>query len=385
MIERKVSIITVCYNAEETIEKTIKSVLEQSYSNIEYIIIDGGSTDKTLEKINKYFLCANFYKKYPEKELKYISEKDNGIYNAMNKGIKMATGDLIGIINADDWYEKDAIKRIVEESTSMHGLYIIHGNLACESFLGTFDIIKPNNIAIDIWKEMPVCHPTCFVSKEVYEKVGYFDESLKIAADYEFVMRCVLEKVRFQYINYTIATFSYGGISTTEHLLLEKENLEILMRYIERCPDIKSVYERRLYRFKIAALKEMVPSQLKKILHCKSCVIFGHGVFGTLIGGLCAKSEIKVDYYVDNNMSSNSNIDLICSPEKLKNYRGVVVIAVKNNIKEIVEQIATYGNKWVTIITMKEMMDDNWINIISENEELKKINDILLSLKMENN
>ena len=101
----KFSIITPCYNSEKTIKRTIESVVNQSYKNIEYILIDGGSKDKTVEIIQEY------QSKYP-KLIKYISEKDSGIYDAMNKGIKLATGDIVGIVNSDDYYELDALKNI---------------------------------------------------------------------------------------------------------------------------------------------------------------------------------------------------------------------------------------------------------------------------------
>ncbi len=102
------SIITVCYNSEKTIERTIKSVLNQTESNYEYIIVDGGSTDKTLDIVKNYEDAFNG-------RLKYISEKDNGIYDAMNKGIGMAKGELIGLINSDDYYELDALENIKKE------------------------------------------------------------------------------------------------------------------------------------------------------------------------------------------------------------------------------------------------------------------------------
>lgn len=102
----KVSIITACYNSEKTIERTLKSVLAQTYSNYEYIIIDGMSTDDTLKIIDAYRNAFG-------SKLKVVSERDSGIYNAMNKGIKMASGELVGIINSDDWYEPDALQTIV--------------------------------------------------------------------------------------------------------------------------------------------------------------------------------------------------------------------------------------------------------------------------------
>lgn len=119
----KFSIITVCFNSEETIERTIISVLSQSYQNFEYIIVDGASTDGTLGIVEKYV------EKYPDK-IKLISEKDDGIYDAMNKGIRVASGDLIGIVNSDDYYETDALENI-SETYDGEKYEIVYGIIHC--------------------------------------------------------------------------------------------------------------------------------------------------------------------------------------------------------------------------------------------------------------
>ncbi len=114
-----VSIITVCLNSEKTIEQTIQSVINQTYPNIEYIIIDGKSTDRTLEIIDKYKGKISIL----------VSESDEGIYDAMNKGLKLATGELIGIINSDDWYESDAVETIVNSFLADRNVQVIYGNM----------------------------------------------------------------------------------------------------------------------------------------------------------------------------------------------------------------------------------------------------------------
>ena len=138
----KVSIITVVFNGIRTIEQTIKSVLNQSYKNIEYIIIDGGSTDGTLDIIRKY-----------ENYLSYIiSEPDHGIYDAMNKGIQKSTGDIVGIINSDDWYEVNTVSQVVERFESF-AVDLVYGDI---NFIGkNGEIIRSENYSLEeIWYKM---------------------------------------------------------------------------------------------------------------------------------------------------------------------------------------------------------------------------------------
>src|SRR6187399_1640486 len=149
-----VSIITVAYNADPFIEKTIQSVLSQTYSPIEYIIIDGGSTDNTV----------NIIKGYSNRIAYWCSEKDNGISDAFNKGLSKATGDIIGIINADDWYENDTVERVVNDFGNSD---IVYGDL--QIWKGKQkDFIQKGDHSL-LTREMTVNHPTVFVKKSCYE------------------------------------------------------------------------------------------------------------------------------------------------------------------------------------------------------------------------
>lgn len=194
-----ISIITVVYNGEEYLEDTINSVLSQSYPNIEYIIIDGGSTDNTIEII----------KKYESKIAKWISEKDNGISDAFNKGIKLSTGSLVGIINADDWYEPDAIKNIVDRYKNDE--IVLCGSIKLYNNQARFNVKKSTLKGIE--KEMKIWHPGTFVPKSVYNKIGLYDENYKVLMDYDFVLRCRLAGIKFDFFDYNIASMRYGGIS----------------------------------------------------------------------------------------------------------------------------------------------------------------------------
>ncbi|PKP50204.1 MAG: glycosyltransferase [Bacteroidetes bacterium HGW-Bacteroidetes-12] len=215
-----VSIITVVFNGEKHLEQTIKSVLEQTYTNIEYIIIDGASTDGTL----------NIIKKYETQITTFISEKDTGIYNAMNKGLALATGEIIGILNADDYYYEKTIELVVQAFIKSKA-EIIYGNLVKQrSFEGNnyFKEVAPNISLME--KTMPIFHPATFVKKEVYEKIGNFNEKYKLSADYDFIYRAYNAKAVFEYLPQPLTVFRIDGATST-NCKSYKEGYKILSSY----------------------------------------------------------------------------------------------------------------------------------------------------------
>lgn len=195
----KVSIITVVFNGEKYLEQTILSVLNQSYKNIEYIIIDGGSTDSSIDIIRKY-----------DDEIAYwISEPDKGISDAFNKGIKIASGTLIGIINADDWYETNAVASIVQRYRPGS---VLHGNLQYWNRDGTKGmLVIPNSILLP--REMTINHPTVFIEKDGYDKIGLFDSRYKLAMDYHLLLRLHDSGFSFIDVDNTVANMRSGGAS----------------------------------------------------------------------------------------------------------------------------------------------------------------------------
>ncbi|MBK2028562.1 glycosyltransferase [Francisella noatunensis] len=204
----KVSIITVCYNSAETIEKTIQSVISQSYQDIEYIIIDGGSYDGTLDILTKY----------RSKLSKVVSESDDGIYDAMNKGIALATGDIIGILNSDDCYSNsDVIESIVsafkqnDKDMLFADLKFVNENNKILRYYSA-KRFTPNRLKFGI---MPP-HPTLFVKKDIYQKYGVYRLDFKIAADYEIFVRFLLvNRLSYMYLNKCIINMLVGGVSTS--------------------------------------------------------------------------------------------------------------------------------------------------------------------------
>ncbi|MEK7149424.1 MAG: glycosyltransferase family 2 protein [Patescibacteria group bacterium] len=217
----KISIITVCYNSAKTIKQAIKSVLSQTYSNIEYIVIDGGSTDGTLEIINKY----------RDKIAKFVSEPDKGIYDAMNKGLKLATGDIIGILNSDDFYTDEFVLEKVAKKFEETNSDCLWGDLV---------YVDRNNIGkiIRFWKSSEYRegkfkmgwhppHPTFFARKEIYNKYGLFNLNFKIAADIEIMLR-FLEKFKISsaYIPEILIKMRTGGTSAKNIKNIIKANVE---------------------------------------------------------------------------------------------------------------------------------------------------------------
>jgi len=217
----KISIITVVYNNKNTIKDAIESVLNQTYKNIEYIVVDGDSRDGTVEII----------KSYGDKIDKFITELDNGIYDAMNKGIKLATGDVIGILNSDDFYlNNNIIEKVVHEFQ----------NKKVDSVYGDLIYVdnKDTNKIVRYWKSKEYkkglfktgwhpAHPTFFVKKEIYENYGLFDLNFKIAADYEIMLRFLEKyKITVEYIPEVLVKMRIGGESNRSIKNILKANIE---------------------------------------------------------------------------------------------------------------------------------------------------------------
>lgn len=225
----KISIITVSYNSESTIAETIESVLSQSYQDFEYLIIDGLSHDGTVDIIKKYEPKFNG-------RLHWVSHKDKGIYDAMNKGIQMAKGDIIGIINSDDFYMNDKVLENVIDGFERKNVDSLYTDLYLVDPVETNKIIRncryrefKKGLFFKGWHPP---HPAFFVKKSIYDKYGSFDLSYKIAADYEFMLR-VLEKYAITTVYLPIHTIKMrnGGVSTTSIDQIKLSQEECLLAF----------------------------------------------------------------------------------------------------------------------------------------------------------
>lgn len=242
----KISIITVCYNDKDVIEKTILSVINQDYSNLEYIIVDGASSDGTLEIIKQY------QKKYP---IILISEKDDGIYDAMNKGSKVASGDYLNFMNAGDYFFSDnTISAVVPHLYSGEG--IVYGDT--EIRYDNFKIIASSKDPQNLWRG-PINHQSTFISRPVMTKYGYNIKN-KIVADFEFFLNAYYNGETIKKINVVIASFANNGISQSEDKQVVsdclrtvkqfKKGLRVELHYkvLSLKPLFKKILPRRIFK-----------------------------------------------------------------------------------------------------------------------------------------
>ena len=212
-----VSIITVAFNSEQTISKTIESVLNQTYSDIEYIIIDGASKDKTADVARSYIPA---FESHEGRNLTVISEPDKGMYDALNKGTKMAHGEIVGQINADDWYEPDAVEKMVA-FYKKENYDVAWGNLKVHKPSG--DMIKHAKVG-KIWTTSGWCHPAMFSKRTILLEFPYALENMY--DDFEFATRVYLAKKKICTLDEVISNFNFGGMST-------KKNLKETMKRVE--------------------------------------------------------------------------------------------------------------------------------------------------------
>lgn len=252
----KISIITATFNSEKTLRDTLDSVLEQTYDDFEHIIVDGVSKDSTMQIVKEYEPRYNG-------KLKYISEKDSGLYDAMNKGIKMAKGDIIGILNSDDKYAHNKVlEEIIDKITETN----CDGTYANLVFMDEETMKIPQRV----WKHPKgnykagwhPAHPTLYLKREVYDKVGLFNLEYRIAADYDFMIRTMKQDdIKLEYIDDYLVYMRTGGAST-DGLKGYKKNLKESHKVLVN-NNIKFAYFVDFKRI-IKTINEMIKSKFIK-------------------------------------------------------------------------------------------------------------------------
>lgn len=293
----KFTVITVTYNCVETIERALCSVLKQEYDNIEYIVIDGASTDGTVDVIKDYADRIDYF----------VSEKDEGIYDAFNKGVSLSGGDIISFLNGDDYYiDNDVFNKLND----------IFSNIECDVITGRINIGGiPSRFLTErefegLYEYMVFMHPATFVKKEVFEKIGVFDKSIRFAADYDWMLRVYRSGAKIVFDSNIYTWFDPNGLSSSMECQIE--TIEIALKYsfydkksfvlprlIERLDDLINKYclekicedEGRLKKFITMVLqgKERV-------------VLWGMGSWGKLLYEAFIKSEVVVDSIIDESM-----------------------------------------------------------------------------------
>lgn len=217
----KISVITVCFNSASTIEKTLQSVCSQDHRDLEYIIIDGGSADNTLEIVDKY----------RSRITKVVSESDEGMYDALNKGLKLVTGEIVAILNSDDFYVDDEVLSDVAEKFGETGADAVYGDLQYVRNDENFTVFRTwksgsysHGMFLNGW--MPP-HPSFFVRKAVYERYGSFNTKLTSAADYELMLRFIHKfRIKVVYLPRILVKMRVGGKSNSSFSNRLKANRE---------------------------------------------------------------------------------------------------------------------------------------------------------------
>lgn len=255
----KISIITVCYNSESTIKDTLESVLDQTYTNYEYLIIDGKSNDKTLDIVRSY------ESKFKGK-LKIISEKDNGLYDAMNKGILLSTGDIIGIINSDDILaHENVFKKVIDNISDCDGVYsnllMLDNNLK-----KPYRLIKSKRVTKKMgWHPQ---HPTLYLKKKLYDKYGNFNLDYKISADLDLMLRLINNNVKLKYVDDYFVFMRSGGKSTNGlkgYYKNFKESKKVLKDNNRKLPLFTNIY--RIFEMYFQRLSVLNRKEIFKATH----------------------------------------------------------------------------------------------------------------------
>ena len=240
-MQPKISVITPSFNSEKTIEKTILSVInQQRIYPLEYIVVDGGSTDNTREIIHKYVTNID----------KFIFEADSGAYDAMNKGINLATGEIIGIINSDDWYLKNAIKTVEEEFNKHPDIDILYSpieNYYKGEYIATFIPGELEKLSI----RFTLNHPSCFIKKSAYIAADLYDLQYQIAADYDMILRLFNNGFKFHSIETPLAAYSLNGMSSSplpwDRAKLIKECWKISNKASDNFPQVSEKQRTKAY------------------------------------------------------------------------------------------------------------------------------------------
>lgn len=349
-LKMKISVITVCYNSVKTLERCIKSVLAQNYVDIEYIIIDGGSLDGTIDIIESYQNYISYWK----------SEKDSGIYDAMNKGIDVSTGDVIAFLNSDDWYEDNTLN-IIDSIFTNSDAQLVCGNVRFhDNNMTRLSDIKCE----DLWFIKTYPHPAMFARRDLFLKYGCFNTRYKIAADYDWQLRLFEYPIKIKTIDNVLTNFSYGGISTSSENLMQRleEDKEIEINAIERSKihteEEKNELKREALRhyvnaskignFKIMLSKGEIAKNLLikdvigKVLDEKEYILFGCGNGGRELVELLFQLDKKVICILDNDSrlwETKYNGIKIINPKHIANMDGSIIISLLKKETEIEKQL----------------------------------------------
>lgn len=354
----KISIITVCRNSGKTIERAIRSVISQQYSDLEYIVIDGGSVDDTCQIIRKY-----------EKNISYwLSEPDEGIYDAMNKGISVATGEVIAFLNSDDWYEKNTFN-CIEKSFRENDVDMVSGGI-CLMKDGRASITaseKPENMD-DYFFNIGFPHPSLFAKAYLFQSYGMFDVTYKIAADYDWMLRVCLAGAKVLTVKDCLTYFAYGGVSTVRKYDALKEQYQSSLHYMEYYgkeylrEKINKYYEKELNTAKRGAAYTRAiqyhSDRIKGLLDGnKRYYIWGTGNRGMECMELFEKVGLGIAGFIDSYKTETEIKGYrVIRPEKIDS-KNPVCITPKGYEEEIIYNLKSMGLGDIEYFTYAELLN----------------------------
>ncbi|WP_193768996.1 glycosyltransferase family 2 protein [Metasolibacillus meyeri] len=346
----KISIITACYNAEKTIEQTIQSVINQTYDNIEYIIVDGASTDGTMQIV----------KKYEEQIDIIISESDEGIYDAFNKGIKVSTGDFINFMNADDYFSTESIvQEVANHLYEKPNTLMLHGDVkAFDEFTGHWHYRGEPLIYKDFEAGKMCPHQSVFAHRKLFEEFGFFDINYKILADIDFTIKCFQKYgERIDYVPIEIALFRLGGISNalsherkmhTEHALIRFKHFSCIPDYLKNMLlnfdtyQINQYYKRWL---EISITDDSYFEEKNSFLRVQKVAIFGTKVNATYLYNMLKKMGVEVVCFIDNDIKMQN-----------KKLHGKPIISTQNIRRKDISAIIISIEREETANMVKEQI-----------------------------
>lgn len=357
------SVITVVLNCVQTIEKTIKSVVNQEIEGIEYIVIDGGSTDGTLDII----------KKYSDRIAYWVSEPDKGIYDAMNKGIMRATGEWVSFINANDWYEQDIFSRLASymKEGSFDLLYGKVNKFFDNKRDGYIGIYQKTNQE-EIHGENLYCHQGLFIKRTMFDLIGLYDCKYKILADYDWILKAHNAGENPQFIDIDVANFTMGGISCSDSS--KKECRDIIVKNYANHHMTKDV-ERKVGKQAFDYFHVYDNSVFEGCAEQnKHFYIWGTGVYGKKCNDVLQTLKYDVRGFIDTNCSRELYLDkkvvkpdgLLKDEEFMKDKNALICVATEKYEDEIISSLNKFGvskDRYISIGDLFEMARNEYVKV----------------------
>lgn len=346
----KLSIITVSYNEEDNIERAIQSVLSQEVNDIEYILIDGGSTDATTKIIKKYEDSIDYW----------ISESDSGIYDAMNKGLSHATGDIVAFLNCDDWYEKNALKLVCKYFEDNHYIDILWGRaylIKNGERIGIFD----TNIK-EYYRQMPGCHQALFAKRELFTEIGNFNTKYKITADFDWFLRCYFANKSILTIKELLVNYCTEGTSAVYERDARKEEYEIAHNQAKEQKDgdllekVEHVHFENQMAFKYEDLLREIKEKSVIPIRDKGYYLWGIGDFGKKAKDLLEVTEMPIKGFINKSTEITSIFGYpIYAPYEINKNSNIIISSVKFQ-EEILNEAMQYGFQRNNIMLFQNLM-----------------------------